>query len=157
MSTLEQARANVQKCVDDTMAFFLSDESKSLSFRDFEQNLWALMLGIGKAFVLVFLVRRCATPRPAEYEADGRMWTLSKATLTDSLGTLFGVVSWTRPVGRLSGQLKGLKCDRLVDRELGLCNSFSLGVVERMCWLLAQMPYADARRMFAKSHGWSVC
>lgn len=157
MTTLEQARANVQKCVDETMAFCLSDESKSLSFRDFEQNLWGLMLCIGKAFVLVFLVRRCATPRPAEYKADGRMWTLSKATLTDSLGTLFGVVPWTRPVGRLSGQLRGLKCDRIVDRELGLCNSFSLGVVERMCWLVAQMPYSDARRMFAKSHGWSVC
>jgi len=28
------------------------------AFRDFEQNLWGLMLGIGKAFVLIFLVRR---------------------------------------------------------------------------------------------------
>lgn len=153
MSTLEQAQSDVQNCVDRTMAMCLSDGPRD--FHEFEKQLGVLVFALARAFVVVFLVRRAGLPRAATYEVDARRWVVC-GTLTDSLGTLFGVVSFTRPVGRKPG-LKGDKCDRLVDRELGICGGFSLGTIERIGWLTAQMSFRAARNAFARFHDWKVC
>ena len=47
------------------------------------------------------------------------------------------------------------KCDLPVDRELGLCSGFSLGVVLAVTRLSAQMAFASARQTFEQFCAWA--
>jgi hypothetical protein len=73
---------------------------------------------------------------------------------TSDLGTMFGKVSFPRPVARPTGNPRGA-ADRPVDRELGLCSGFSLGVVSVVAKLCAQMAFASARKMFEQFCKWT--
>ena len=70
------------------------------------------------------------------------------------MGTRFGKVSFRRPVGRRP-EAQRSACDRLVDRELGLCSGFSLGVVLDMTRLCAQMAYASAQATHRDLFEWA--
>jgi hypothetical protein len=73
---------------------------------------------------------------------------------TTELGTLFGKVPFARPIARPMGKPRG-KCDLPVDRELGLCSGFSLGVVLAVTRLSAQMAFASARQTFEQFCAWA--
>jgi hypothetical protein len=144
MTSVEQARQGVEKSFKEALQWAESDE-KHL-FWVFEGRLWSLLLAVGRALVALFLVRRVFQPRAATYIHDERKYEI-KGMRTTMLGTLFGKVSFSRPVGRLVGWRRKT-VDLPVDRELGLHGGFSLGVVLEMGRLCAQMAFKWARDSF---------
>ena len=116
----------------------LPDEGAS-SLWTFERELWTCMLALGRSLMALFLARRAWALRPAAYQRDGVSYELVEER-TSELGTRFGKVSFTRPVGRRRDRPKE-SVDLVVDRELGLGGGFSLGV------MMAVVSHADPPRI----------
>lgn len=151
--SLQQARLDVQKAADEAIAFIDSDEPKTL--RQAEEGLWPLLMAFGQALVLLYLVKRTATPRSAFYEHEGKSLVIL-GTYTGDVATIFGKVRWSRPTARLAGKLGPVE-DLPIDREIGLTGGFSLSVIERIGRLSAQMSFDTALRMFERVYGWAPC
>jgi hypothetical protein len=151
MPSLQDARADVHRAFD--RARELADDSDGDSFFDFERKLWTALLALGRALVVLFLARRARRPRAADYEHDRRRYRLD-GERTTPLGTRFGKVEFTRPVGRRVHK-RDAAVDLPVDRELGLCTGFSLGVLAAMTRFCAQMAFASARATFASTYEWT--
>lgn len=151
-ASIERARRNVQRAFDEALSW--TEASKKRSLWEFERGLWTLMLALGRALVELFLVRCVARPRPSEYERDGVPYELDlKRPRTTQLGTRFGKVPFRRPVGRIPWS-RECAADLPIDRELGLCSGFSLGVVMAITRLCAQMAFLHARETFREAHEW---
>lgn len=144
MTSIEQARQGVEKSFTEALQWAESEEKRS--FQVFEGRLWSLMLAVARALVTLFLVRRVFQPRAASYIHNERKYEI-EGMRTTMLGTLFGKVSFTRPVGRLVGWRRKA-VDLPVDRELGLQGGLSLGVVLELGRLCAQMAFKWARDSF---------
>jgi hypothetical protein len=151
MASLQQARQDVEKSIAEAVRWAESEEKPS--FTVFEARLWSLLLAVGCALVVLFLVRRTEQPRPARYIHDGREYALG-GTRTSSLGTVFGKVTFSRPVGRLV-KWRRRAMDLPVDRELGLRGGFSFGVVVEMARLCTQTAFKWAADAFHRAHGWA--
>jgi hypothetical protein len=149
-STIDHARRDVEREFACTLRH--AESFSTQAFWTFERELWTKLLALGRALVALFLARRADRSRRTIYEHGGRKYALSDSR-TSQLGTRFGKVSFTRPIGRRVG--RGGTCDLPVDRELGLCAGFSLGVVLAMTRLCAQMAFASARDTFRQSHEWT--
>lgn len=149
-TSIEHARRDVQNLFE--LAQDWAESSDKQSFWDFERELWTRLLALGRALVVLFLVRAARRPRPAEYQFAGERHFLAKRRTTE-LGTRFGKVSFTRVVGRRIRNPRAA-CDLPVDRELGLCSGFSLGVVAAVTRLCAQVAFASARQTFAQFCEW---
>jgi hypothetical protein len=150
-TSLDQARNDVQLAVSAAMKW--AESPKAKTFYEFEKQLWVLVMGIGRTLVVLFLVVRAQLPRAANYQRNGRQLTICE-TFTNPLGCLFGKVDWSRPAGRRANNRRGAM-DLPLDRELGLCGGFSLGVVARINKLSAQMVFSAALRSFRDVHGWA--
>ena len=144
MTSIEQARHDVEKSFTEALQWAESSEKRS--FCVFEGRLWSLLLAVGRALVTLFLARRVFQPRAATYIHNERKYEID-GVRTTMLGTLFGKVPFSRPVGRLVGWRRKT-VDLPVDRELGLHGGFSLGVVLEMGRLCAQMAFQWARDSF---------
>ena len=152
--SIDQARCDVQGAFEDAMAW--ADCGEPRRFQEFERGMWARMLALGKALVVLFLAKQVARRRPERYEHEGRAHVLTKEIRTTDVGTLFGKVSFSRPVGRQRGSFwKRAKADLPIDRELGLCSGFSLGATLAVVRLCAQMAFAPARTNFREFCGWA--
>jgi hypothetical protein len=149
--SINQARKEVQSAFDAALRW--AETSENPSFGDFEQGLWSLLLALGRALVVLFLAHRVQRPRPTEYRYEGKQYRLDGERVSD-LGTFFGKVAFSRPVGRRPDDGRAA-CDLPVDRELGLCSGFSLGVVTRVPWLAAQMAFASVRSTFQEIYEWA--
>ena len=90
MPSISEARVEVQRAYESALRWADTDEPRS--FWKFEQELWALMLAVGRAMVALFLVRQAVRPRALEYRFDGRRFVLAGRHRTTPLGTLFGKV-----------------------------------------------------------------
>jgi hypothetical protein len=130
----------------------LPDEAPG-SLWTFERELWTRMLALGRALMALFLTRRAWALRPAVYERGGATYELV-GERTSELGTRFGKVSFTRPVGRRWERPKE-SMDLVVDRELGVGGGFSLGVMMAVTRLCAQMAFAAARDTFRETYEWT--
>lgn len=118
-----------------------------------ETSLWTALLALGRAMVALYLARVAARPRATEYVHDGCKFVLV-GSATDEIGTRFGKVLFERAVGRRIGWRRS-KCDRPIDRALGLCGGFSLSTVMSITRLCAQMAFANARATFAQFCEWA--
>lgn len=147
MASLEQARQVVEASFAEALRW--ADSCEKRSFTEFESKLWSLLLALGRALVVLFLVRQVHRPRPASYVYQERQYELG-GIRTTWLGTLFGKVEFARPVGRLV-KWRRRAVDLPVDRELGLDGGFSLGVVLEMVRSCAQMAFKTARETFPAS------
>lgn len=147
---LEAARTQVQGAFE--RANRLADSREQRRLGDFESELWTSLLELGRALVTLFLLRQTGRPRPAEYLHEGRRYALVAQQRTLALGTRFGKVDFTRQVGRPEG---GGPTDLPVDRELGLCAGFSVGVVLAVTRLCAQLAFGQARGTFRAFHEWA--
>jgi len=141
MTTVEQARQDVERAFADALEW--TESKEKLLFHVFERRLWSLLLAIGRALVVLFLVRQAHRPRSATYIHDEREYQLD-GMRTTLLGTLFGKVAFCRPVGRLL-KFRRRTVDLPVDRELGLQGGFSLGVILETARLCAQMAFKSAQ------------
>lgn len=129
------------------------DDGRARRLWDFERRLWSSLLGLGRALVVLFLVRQAQRPRPTVYRAGGSQYLL-EGHRTSSVATRFGKVDFTRPIGRLA-DARSAAADLPVDRELGLCSGFSPAVVMAMTRLCAQLAFLPARSMFRYFHEWT--
>jgi hypothetical protein len=148
--SIDEARRDVERAFEAARQW--ADTLERRSMFEFERGLWTLLLALGRALVAVFLARHVARPRAASYVHDGRRYVLDEQRTT-AIGTRFGKVAFTRPVGRPEGRARAA-CDLPVDRELGLCAGFSLGVVLAITRLCAQMAFLPARETFRQAHEW---
>jgi hypothetical protein len=149
--SIRQARREVQRAFEAVLACADSDRKETLW--QFEQRLWGEMLVLGRALVVLFLQRQVSRSRPREYRHGGQRFRIDGERSTE-LGTRFGKVVFRRPVGR-SLRAARAACDLPVDREIGLCAGFSLGVVVGMTRLCAQMAFAQARATFRDIYEWT--
>jgi len=147
-TTIERAEREVQRAFERACACVRTNGQATLSA--VEATLWSALLALGRALIAEFLARTAVQPRPVRYSHEGRQHVLS-GTRRDEIGTRFGKVAFTRPVGRAAGA----KMDRPVDRALGLCSRFSLGTVSAVVQLCTLMAFATARRTFAQFHEWA--
>ena len=150
-ATLEEARSEVRDAFE--RAARLADSGEPGHFGEFEGQLWTALLVLGRALVSVFLLRQAARPRPVEYLLEGRQYTMT-AERTSALGTRFGKVDFTRRTGRPARGGTGTT-DLPIDRDLGLCAGFSVGVVMAVTRLCAQLAFASARATFQSFHEWA--
>jgi len=151
MLSLEQARSDVQRAIDAVRQWVDVDEPRALF--ETEQGTWTRLLTLGRALMALFLLRQASRPRAAEYTHEGLRFVVVPEVRTSEVGTRFGKVPFTRPVGRRADRRRSA-CDLPVDRELGLCGGFSLGVVLGLTRLTAQMAFASARETFAQVYEW---
>ncbi len=149
-TSIKQARRDVHRAFEHALA--LSEDDKRRAFGEFELELWTRLLTLGRALVSLFLLRAAQRPRAVEYAVGEKRYMLAGERTSD-LGTRFGKVSFRRPTGRMIGDPRAA-CDLPVDRELGLCSGFSLGVVMDITRLCAQQSFASARKTFAQFCKW---
>jgi len=140
---VEEAWIRVRRLPDETVG----------SLWTFERDLWTRILALGRALMSLFLARRAWALRPTVYQRSGATYELVEER-TSELGTRFGKVSFTRPVGRRWNRPKET-VDLVVDRELGLAGGFSLGVMMAVTRLCAQMAFAAARDTFRETYEWA--
>lgn len=153
MSTIINEHRNaVQHAFEQALA--IADGRKRRSFHEFERGLWSALLELGRALVQLFLARAVAQPRATTYKRGTTRFMVTDQVRTTEFGTLFGKVSFARPVARPMGAPRGA-CDLPVDRELGLCSGFSLAVVSATTRLCAQMAFASARQTFEQFCEWA--
>jgi len=149
-TSIERAQRDVQSAFEHALA--CSEPGGDRTFHTFEVELWTRLLALGRALVCLFLVRAARRPRAAGYALDEVKYVLDGERTSD-LGTRFGKVSFTRPTGRRVGKSRAAR-DLPIDRELGLCSGFSLGVVTDITRLCAQQAFASARATFAQFCEW---
>ena len=150
-TSIERAERDVQNAWQ--QARKLTDTQGELG--DVERQLWSALLKLGRALLALFLVRAAERPRAGEYVHEDVRYILDTSTRRSSdVGTRFGKVAFSRPVGRPVGGARR-KADLPVDRELGLCGGFSLGTVSAVVQLCAMLSFATARRTFSAFHEWA--
>lgn len=149
--SIDEARRGVERSWSGALAF--AETEQRLSLWEFETKLWFLMLALGRALVGLFLARQAARPSAVEYRHEGQRYERAEVR-TSEVGTRFGKVSFRRAVGRVVGRAR-TAADVPLDRALGLCSGFSLGVVTALGKLCAQMAYAAARVQFKDTYDWA--
>lgn len=136
-------------------ALMLAKSAKSQQFGEFERSLWTTLLELGRALVTVFLAHQAARLRTRTYEHEGVTYELDvRRPRTTEVGTRFGRVSFTRPVGRRSGWRSRCAADLPIDRELGLGSGFSLETMTTLAHLCTLLAFHTARRVFANFCEW---
>jgi len=149
-ASIEAARLEVESSFSNALR--VAEEGER-SFWVFEKELWTAMLAVGRAMVALFLARQAARPRRVSYQHERVAYELGGERTTE-IGTRFGKVAFTRLVGRRADYRRAA-VDLPVDRELGLCSGFSLGVVLAVGRLCAQMAFASARGTFLETYEWT--
>lgn len=117
--------------------------STTATLHDVETSLWTALLALGRAMISLYLTRVAARPRATEYVHDGAKFVLAGSESSE-IGTRFGKLTFERPIGRRIGWRRA-RCDRPVDRALGLCGGFSLSTVLSATRLCAQLAFTNAR------------
>ncbi len=147
--------ATAERAVQSAFEDALSHTKSRASLFETEAALWISLLALGRAMITLYLVRTAARPRATSYRHEGQLYVLDpKQPRRTQLGTRFGKVSFTRPVGRRLGAFRQ-RVDLPVDRELGLVGGFSLGTVVAVVRLAAMMAFAQARGTFREFHEWA--
>ena len=150
--SINRHRAAVQRAFERALA--IAEGHKRRTFHEVEGGLWSALLELGRALALLYLARSASRPRAATYKRGLTRFVIADDVRTSELGTLFGKVSFTRPIARPAGAPRGA-CDLPVDRELGLCSGFSLGVVLATTRLCVQLAYTAARQTFEQFCQWA--
>jgi hypothetical protein len=132
----------------------LVDQPEARPLAEVEDQVWAQAMAVGRAAMALSLARQAARPRATSYEEAGVEYLVGQEMITSEIGTRFGKVPFTRPVGRRADGERGPR-DQPVDRDLGLVSGFSLGTVLAVTRLCAQMAFAPARATFESFCQWT--
>ena len=101
MGTIERLDRDVQSAMQAARA--LGDRSTG-TLTEVEHDLWLSLLGVGRAVIALYLAKRAARPRVAQYTHDGVEYVLDARNPRKSLvGTRFGKVTFSRTVGTAIG------------------------------------------------------
>jgi hypothetical protein len=149
--SINEAREGVERAVNALTAHSERDHDR---FSDFERGAWPLVLAIGRAAVVLFLVGRAGREQRGQYRHAGVRWQWAEWRSSE-LGTRFGKVAFVRQVARRSGLFRRHRVDLPLDRQLGLCGGFSMGAATTLARLCAQMAFAQARATMAAFFEWA--
>lgn len=150
-STLTDARRDVETQCKALMDWAEQAEPRSLAV--VETAAWTRLLALGRVVIVLYFARQAARPRPLRYEHAGRALELN-GTCTSEVGTRFGKVLFTRPIGRPVAKPRGRR-DLPMDRELGIGSSFSLPMTLIIARLCAQMAFGAAQATFKSIFEWA--
>jgi hypothetical protein len=154
-NTITEAKKNVEKAIGAVVEIVESGDDDTRRLHEVETRLWSLLLALGRSLIVLYLSRRASRKGSEFYKHEGGRYFVSKRDQRSSkLGTIFGNVWFTRPVGRPISNGRGAS-DLFVDRALGVVSGFSLMVVLHLTRLSAQMPFARARETFRDFVEWS--
>ena len=152
MTSIDQARTDVQQAVRALMA--IADYAEPTSAASAEQRLWSGLLALGRALMALFFARQAARWRAGRsYDVEGQGFAVV-GTETRDVGTRFGKVKLTQPVGMRPGDPRAAR-DWPLLRELGLPAGFTMLVVTTMARLCAQMAFASARDLSRHLFEWT--
>lgn len=151
MSTIPEVRKEVQCCIDNVLR--IADVGAPRRIADVEAALWVALLALGKVLIALFLARQAARPRSATYEHDGKAYELVGREPAE-VGSRFGKVDYTRPVGRRLDAPRAAR-DLPLDREIGLPGGFTPLVISTVAKLCAHMAFAPARHLHEELFGWT--
>jgi hypothetical protein len=152
MRTIERAEREVQAAIERVRR--CAEAKGTATLAAVERELWTALLALGRAVMTLFLARYAARPRATTYGHEGARFAFDPETRRRTeIGTRFGKVPFVRGVARPIGGRS--RTDLPIDRELGLCSSFSLGTVTAVVQLSALMAFRTARRLFAEFHEWA--
>lgn len=154
-NTITEAEKNVEKAIGAVVEIVKSGDDDKRRLHDVETRLWSVLLALGRSLIALYLSRRASRIQSEFYDHDqGRYFVAKTQPRSSELGTIFGKVLFTRPVGRPISNGRGA-ADYFVDRALGLVSGFSLLVVLHITRLSAQMPFARARETFRNFVEWA--
>jgi hypothetical protein len=128
----------------------LASAEDELSFRDVERDVRELVLGIGRALVVLFLALReehlIGRDGLARLEWCGRRYR-PRPAIPRNLTTMFGVVRyWRRYMRDVTDAKGGQPGFHPLDLSLGLCRDrFSWNVMAQAARLATELAYATAR------------
>ena len=121
-TSIEQARREVQRAFNETLA--VAESAKRRSFWEFERELGARLLALGRSLVVLFLIRAVHRPRAAEYvvgkgsQESARIlhglrdfatsepyhyaheWEVGDAVMWDNTGTMHRAMPYNLDCGR---------------------------------------------------------
>jgi hypothetical protein len=154
-NSITEAKKNVEKAIDAVVEIVESGEDDMRRLHEVETRLWSLLLALGRSLIALYLSRRASRIASEFYEHDkARYFVTKREQRSSKLGTIFGNVLFTRPVGRPISNGRGAS-DLFVDRALGVVSGFSLMVVLHLTRISAQMPFARARETFRNFVEWA--
>jgi Transposase len=151
MTSIHQARTNVQRSIREVMA--IADGAAPASAATVEQRLWSGLLGLGRMLMALYFARQAARWASRSYRVEERDFTIV-GTETVAVGTRFGKVALEQPVGRSKDDPRSER-DWPLQRELGLPAGFTMLVVTTMARLCAQMAFAQARDLARHLFEWA--
>jgi hypothetical protein len=154
-NTITEAKRNVEQAMRAVVEIVESGDDDQRRLHEVETRLWSLLLVLGRSLIALYLSRRASKKVSEFYEHEGGRYFVSKREQRSSkLGTIFGNVWFTRPVGRPISNGRGAS-ELFVDRALGVVSGFSLMVVLHLTRLGAQMPFARSRETFRNFVEWA--
>jgi hypothetical protein len=153
--SIAEAERDVKSAVQAVLACAQISQKCLPRLGDVERRLWTALLALGRAVLALFLARCAAQPRPDTYVHNAQRFAWDRSLRRSiKLGTRFGKLKFTRPVG-LPLDAVSRAADLPIDRDLGLCSGFSLGTVMAVARLCAMMAFATARDVFGQYHQWA--
>jgi hypothetical protein len=152
MTSISEARAEVHLEMQRMHALVEAREPQTAT--EVEVALWASVLRLGAWMMVLFFAHQAARwPIGGRYTAGGTTYDV-EGTEDVELGTKFGKVGVTQPVGRAVGRPRSRR-DLPMARALGLPGGFTLPLVTLVTKFCALMAFAPTRQILHDLLGWA--
>ena len=152
MTTVAEARAEVHRAMQQMLA--VVDRQELLTATAVEIALWACALRVGSSMMALFFAHQAALwPTGRRYTA-GDLAYMVEGVESVEIGTKFGKVEVTQPVGRAVGRARSRR-DWPMSRALGLPGGFTLPLVTLVAKFCALMAFLPTRQVLRDLLGWA--
>ena len=152
MTSISEVRAQVYAEVHQLVG--VVERSSGQTANEVEVELWAGMLRLGASMMGLFFAHQAARwPSGLRYEASGVAYQVVGAEVVD-IGTKFGKVSVSQPIGRMVGQRRARRHLPMA-HALGLPGGFTLPLVSLVAKFCALMAFLPTRQVLRDLLGWA--
>ena len=152
MTTISEVRAEVQREMQQMLAIVEGDLPETAT--DAEQALWVAGLQLGAAMMRLFFASQAARwPSGRRYDVAGVPYHVEGAEVAE-IGTKFGKVEVTQPVGRPVGKPRARR-DLPMARAVALPGGFTLPLVMLVAKFCALMAFLPTRQTLRELLGWA--
>jgi hypothetical protein len=152
MTTIGEARAEVQREIQRMLAVVDGQEPQAAT--EVEVALWACALRVGVSMMALFFARQAALWQTGRRYTTGGITYEVEGVEGVVIGTKFGRVEGTQPVGRALGRPRSHR-DLPMSRTLGLPGGFTRPLVTLVAKFCALMAFAPTRQMLRDLLGWA--
>jgi len=152
MTSISEIRAEVHRELHQLVA--LAELRSPQTATNVEIALWAGVLRLGASMMALFFAHQAARWLPGlRYEVAGVAHEIDGADIVE-VGTKFGKVSVSQPIGRTVGQRRARR-DFPMSRALGLPGGFTLPLVTLVAKFCALMAFSPTRQILRDLLGWA--